>query len=134
MSQYGAYGYAQHGYAHDAILAHYYPDTELEQTGVKSIRVLLASTKSVTVSSTSPWKLKDGSSPALELDPGKVTLNPELKFKLPGKADPQVFTGPLSFTSTTPLVFKKAYRGTLNVTSDGKKLTLVNTVPLDLYL
>jgi stage II sporulation protein D len=136
MSQYGAYGYAQHGYKHDAILAHYYPGTELAQTTVKSIRVLLANTKSVTISSTAPWKLKDGTSPATVLDPGTVTIDPKLTFKLPGtKAKTaEAFTGPLTFSSATPLVFKTAYRGTLTVSSDGKKLTLVNVVPLDQYL
>jgi len=137
MSQYGAYGYAQHGYKHDAILAHYYPGTELAQTPVKSIRVLLASTPSVTISSTGPWKVKDGTSSATPLDAGKVTLNPKLTFRLPGQTDQaraRAFTGPLTFTSTTPLVFKQAYRGTFTVSSDGKKLTLVNTVPLDQYI
>jgi stage II sporulation protein D len=137
MSQYGAYGYARHGYKHDAILAHYYPGTELAQTAVKSIRVLLASTKSVTISSTGPWKLKDGTSPATQLDPGQVTVTPQLTFKLPDQKPTtraRAFTGPLTFTSTTPLVFKTAYRGMLTVSSDGNKLTLVNTVPLDQYL
>ena len=42
MSQWGAYGYAQHGLTYDKILAHYYPGTTLATTTVKSIRVLLA--------------------------------------------------------------------------------------------
>jgi len=29
MSQYGAYGYAQHGWTYQQILAHYYPGTTL---------------------------------------------------------------------------------------------------------
>ncbi len=65
---------------------------------------------------------------------GKVTLNPQLKFKLPDGTEPETFTGPLTFTAATPLVFKKPYRGTFTVTSDGKKITLVNTVPLEQYL
>src|SRR5262249_39119712 len=104
---------------------------------VKSIRVLLASAQSVTISSTAPWKLKDGTSPATTLDPGDVTVNPQLTFKLPGAkpaARARAFTGPLTFTSATPLVFKKAYRGSFTVSSDGQKLTLVDTVPLDQYL
>jgi stage II sporulation protein D len=134
MGQWGAYGYAQHGFTYDKILAHYYPGTELGTTTVKSIRVLLASTASVTISSTGPWKLKDGNAATTTLPAGKITLNPQLTFKLPDVTDPQTFTGPLTFTATSPLVFKKAYRGTFTVTSDGKKLTLVNTVPLEQYL
>jgi stage II sporulation protein D len=134
MSQWGAYGYAQKGFTYDKILAHYYPGTELTTATVKSIRVLLANTASVTISSTGPWKLKDGTAAAATLPAGKVTLNPQLKFKLPDAPEAETFTGPLIFTATSPLVFKKPYRGTLTVTSDGKKLTLVNTVPLEQYL
>jgi stage II sporulation protein D len=134
MGQWGAYGYAQHGFTYDKILAHYYPGTVLSTTTVKSIRVLLANTKSVTISSTGPWKLKDGSAATTTMPAGKVTLNPELKFKLPDGTEAETFTGPLTFTAATPLVFKKPYRGTFTVTSDGKKITLVNTVPLEQYL
>jgi stage II sporulation protein D len=134
MSQWGAYGYAQNGYAYDKILAHYYPGTELGPTTVKSLRVLLASTPSVTISSTGPWKVKDGAAAATTMPAGKVTLNPQLKFKLPGETEAETFTGPLTFSAATPLVFKEPYRGTFTVTSDGTKLTLVNTVPLEQYL
>src|SRR5438874_11328427 len=115
MSQYGAYGFAQNGYSHDQILAHYYPGTELGTTTVKSIRVLLANTASVTISSTGPWKLKDGTASTTTLPAGKVTLNPQLTFKLPDSSEAQTFTGPLTFTASpasAPLVFKKPYRGT----------------------
>jgi SpoIID/LytB domain protein len=78
--------------------------------------------------------VKDGATAASTLPAGQMTLNPQLKFKLPGDTEATTFTGPLTFTSTSPLVFKKAYRGTFTVTSDGKKLTLVNTVPLEQYL
>jgi stage II sporulation protein D len=137
MSQWGAFGYAQNGYTYDKILAHYYPGTELGPSTVKSIRVLLASTASVTISSTGPWKLKDGTAAATTLPAGKVTLNPQLTFKLPDASAAQTFTGPLTFTASSasaPLVFKKPYRGTFTVTSDGTKLTLVNTAPLEQYL
>ena len=42
MSQYGAYGYAQHGWTYPKILAHYYPGTTLGTTPTTAIRVLLA--------------------------------------------------------------------------------------------
>ena len=134
MSQWGAYGYAQEGGAYNKIVTHYFPGTKLETTTVKSIRVLLAQTPSITISSTGPWKIKDGSTAAVTMPAGKITLNPELAFKVPGTSELQSFLGPLVFTSQTPLVFKKAYRGTFTVTSDGKQLTLVNTLPLEQYL
>jgi stage II sporulation protein D len=137
MSQWGAYGFAQNGYTYDKILAHYYPGTDLVTSTVKSIRVLLANTASVTISSAGPWKLKDGTNSPTALTAGQVTLNPQLKFKLPDATEPQTFTGPLTFTASSassPLTFKKPYRGTFTVTSDGSKLTLVNIVPLEQYL
>jgi stage II sporulation protein D len=42
MSQYGAYGFAKHGYDYEQILAHYYQGTELSrQSASEDIRVLL---------------------------------------------------------------------------------------------
>src|SRR5437867_5715219 len=84
MSQYGAYGYAQRGWTYDKILAHYYPGTELGPAPVSKIRVLLASTTSVTISSVAPVKVKDAAGTTATLDPGSWTLGPQLKVKLPG--------------------------------------------------
>ena len=45
MSQYGAYGYAQHGVTYDRILAHYYKGTTLGTTDPAfTVRVLVQST------------------------------------------------------------------------------------------
>src|SRR5438094_3823014 len=43
MSQWGAYGFARHGYAYDRILAHYYRGTTLGSTRQRPVRVLLES-------------------------------------------------------------------------------------------
>ena len=56
LSQYGAYGYAQHGYTYDQIVAHYFPGTDIEYSDSTTIRVLLASGRSsLTISSTAPF-------------------------------------------------------------------------------
>src|SRR3954453_10590550 len=61
MSQYGAWGYAQHGSTYDQILAHYYPGTSLAAAPAKSIRVLLADKKKqVTISADAPFTVRDG--------------------------------------------------------------------------
>ena len=61
MSQYGAYGYAQHGWTFPKILAHYYPGTKLGKTATTTIRVLLADRqKTLKVSSTVPFTVTDG--------------------------------------------------------------------------
>jgi stage II sporulation protein D len=41
MSQYGAYGYAKHGFRYDQILTHYYTGTTIGTTNDQSVRVLL---------------------------------------------------------------------------------------------
>jgi len=42
MSQWGAYGFAKHGWRYDRILAHYYPGTQLAPAPLAHVRVLLA--------------------------------------------------------------------------------------------
>src|SRR5215216_701233 len=41
MSQYGAYGYAKHGFQFDQILTHYYTGTTIGTTADETVRVLL---------------------------------------------------------------------------------------------
>lgn len=49
MSQYGAAGFAEHGYTHAQILAHYFPGTEIGRVGTDTVvRVLLASPQTAT--------------------------------------------------------------------------------------
>lgn len=49
MSQYGAAGFAEHGYTHAQILAHYFPGTEIGRVGTDTVvRVLLASPPTAT--------------------------------------------------------------------------------------
>jgi SpoIID/LytB domain len=135
MSQYGAQGYAQKSFTYDQILAHYYPGTELGTAPVNRVRVLLANTPSVTISSLGDVKMKDGVGTTTTLPAASWTLGPGLKFKLPGSDQAQPLTGPLTFTATiAPLYFKRPYRGTFTITSDGKKLSLVDTLGLEPYL
>jgi SpoIID/LytB domain protein len=46
MSQYGAYGYAQHGWGYRQILGHYYSGTDLSKVSGRTVRVLLQSAPS----------------------------------------------------------------------------------------
>ena len=59
MSQWGAYGYAKHGWTYDRILAHYYTGTTLGAAKVGTVRVLLVSAKKATLASTVPWTVTD---------------------------------------------------------------------------
>src|SRR5947209_915649 len=93
MAQWGAYGFAVHGLSYDKILAHYYPGTTLAQAPVKIVRVLLGEgLKSVTISSTKPFRLKDGTGAIQKLPAGSVTVGPSLVL-----GSGQGLPGPLQF-------------------------------------
>src|SRR5205823_1450850 len=78
LSQWGAYGYAKHGWTYDRILAHYYTGTTLGPAPVTTVRVLLASAKKTTIESTAPWTVIDASGTKKTLDAGPLVLRPKL--------------------------------------------------------
>src|SRR4051812_30364661 len=60
MSQYGAEGYALHGWSARQILAHYYPGTTLVREAPQDVRVLLAEDRArVTVGSRARFLVRD---------------------------------------------------------------------------
>ena len=77
MSQWGAYGYAQHGTPYDQILAHYYRSTTLGKAPVARVRVLLGEgLKALAVASDSPFSVRDGSGTVYQLQPGPYSSAP----------------------------------------------------------
>ena len=137
LSQYGAYGYAQHGYTYDQIVPHYFPGTDLEPAGSKTIRVLLANgASSLTISSSAPFSVTDSSGFSYALPDLLVKLTSSLKVNLAGGSGKVALSGPLTFTAdTAPLVYAgRKYRGKLRVIVVGSKLRLVNSVGLESYL
>ena len=136
MSQYGAYGYAQRGFTYRQILAHYDPGTQLAPAPLNRVRVLLGSGKTMTIASAAGVKVRDADGVVTDLPAGTWKLGPGLKLKLPDADGPEALTGPLTFSATTlPLQLGgKAYRGTFVVSSDGKKVSVVNNVGLEQYL
>src|SRR4051794_24197671 len=124
MSQWGAYGYAKHGWTYDKILTHYYPLTTLGKASVTTVRVLVAQAKKVTLSSEGPWSATDRTGAKTALDAGPLTLGPKL-----------VLDGALTFTAKSPIsVDGKAYRGRIVVSGDGKLLTIVDVAGLEAYV
>src|SRR5438093_10814287 len=98
MSQYGAYGYAQHGATFDQILAHYYSGTTLAQAPVSSIRVLLANKKKkLTLSSDVPFSVQDGTGTTHSLEAGRITFGPGLRLTVDGQAAAEALPPPLTF-------------------------------------
>jgi stage II sporulation protein D len=130
MSQWGAYGYAKHGWTYDRILAHYYTGTTLGPAPIATVRVLLVSAKKATISSTVAWTVVDAAGTKVQLDPGALVLTPKLAF-----ADHPELHAPFSFTAKQPLAVNSLpYRGRVTVSSDGKVVQVIDTVGLEAYL
>jgi len=134
MAQYGAYGYAQHGWTYDQILAHYYQGTTLGQAPVSKIRVLLASGRtSVTVGSSGSFSVSDGAGTVVQIPAGTVTFGTNLKLTVGGES--YLLASPLRFApGKQPLAFSGPYRGAIVVTLASGKLVVVNQVGLEQYV
>jgi stage II sporulation protein D len=130
MSQYGARGYAEAGWGHARILAHYYRGTELRIVPARKVRVLLAEGRAgVRLASATPWRVVDARHKTRKLKAGARTLAASRTLLEGLKA-------PLRFEpGAAPLrVDGKAYRGAIVVTRSGGGLVVVNRLPLDRYL
>ena len=136
MSQYGAYGYAQHGWTYDEILGHYYPGTTLGPAPVKTIRVLLADRKTtLTISSDQPILVTDGLGGVHTLAAGISKIGTGLKLAVDGlPAEP--LAPPLTFAPAdgSTLTLGRAYRGQILVDLVDGKLRAINLVGLEQYL
>jgi stage II sporulation protein D len=131
MSQYGAYGYAEHGSSFEEILAHYYPGTTLGAAPASSFRVLLADKqKRLTISSTVPFRVKDGDGRTTQLPAGSTTFGPGLAVGGHRLAPPLTF----SPGKGGPLTVKRPYRGAIQVDVVDGKLRAINVVGLEQYL
>jgi stage II sporulation protein D len=136
LAQYGAYGYALHGWTYDQIVAHYYPGTTLGEAPLKRVRVLLVpGSKRVVVSSPAPFSVRDASGKSHKLPAGAQQLGPGLKLRLAAAGQAKALPGPLVFVpGTDPLSLGgHAYRGSLRVSAAGS-LRVVNSVGLEPYL
>jgi stage II sporulation protein D len=131
MSQWGAEGYARHGFSYRQILAHYYPHTHIGIADPRDVRVLLVEKQdTVRVGSSSPFLVVDAKGRKLHLKAGSVVVN--RKFVLRHKKLRQ----PLRFEpGAQPLrVAGAAYRGSVVVKTKPAGLMAVNVLPLDRYL
>jgi stage II sporulation protein D len=130
LSQWGAYGYAKHGWTFDRILAHYYTGTTLGPAKVSTVRVLLASAKTTKIESTTAWTVTDAAGTKVVLDPGALVLKAKLALAEHPELQP-----PFTFVSKQPLLVGNVpYRGKLNVSGDGKLVQVIDTLGLESYL
>jgi stage II sporulation protein D len=131
MSQWGAEGYARHGYAYTTILAHYYPHTVLGRAGTRQVRVLLRErVRRVRIASPMPFLVIDARGRKVHLKAKPVLVTTRFTFR--GKR----LEPPLRFEAgAQPLTLAGAgYRGELVVEPRNGRLTVVNVLPLDRYL
>jgi stage II sporulation protein D len=130
LSQWGAYGYAKHGWTYDRILAHYYTGTTLGPAKVTTVRVLLAAEKKASLNSIVAWTVTDAAGTKVSLAPAVLALKPKLAIAGHPELQP-----PFTFVGLQPLaVDGKPYRGKIVVSSDGKQLQVIDTVGLEAYL
>ncbi len=136
LSQYGAYGYAQHGYPYAKIVGHYFSGTQLGAAPVARVRVLLTSgISTLRLTSADDFRVKDAAGETHDVAAGTVTLTPALKLKLLGEDKPLALAGPLTFQpGPSPLALKRRYRGAIQVDVSSGKLRAINVVGLEQYL
>jgi stage II sporulation protein D len=131
MSQWGAEGYALHGWRHGAILAHYYPHTTLARVPAQDVRVLLADGQGeVAVGSTAPFALVDARGRTVHVKARVLRFSSRLV--LAGKR----LVPPVTVEAgAQPLTLGGAgYRGSLTLAVAHARLSVVNTLPLERYL
>jgi stage II sporulation protein D len=137
MSQWGAYGYALHGWQYHRILSHYYPGTRFGHVGELQVRVLLArGAKVVTVGCATPMRVTDGRRLTRKLGAGTYGVGPKLALPVGRKGMGFSFGHLAVFDCPrAPLTLDgRAYHGTFAVRSDGSHVSVVNSLSLDTYL
>jgi stage II sporulation protein D len=136
MSQYGALGYAEHGWNATAILEHYYTGTTLGTTDpAQTVRVLLGSSSAARITGV-------GQAGTRKLDPAltyTVRRHGAASVDLyTGSKRVATFTSPLQVAGAngiTALAGHGSYRGVLEFTPGTfSGLTIVNAVGLDDYV
>jgi stage II sporulation protein D len=134
MSQYGAYGFAKHGFPFDQILTHYYTGTTLGTTADQSVRVLLRDR------ARSIFFRGAGSACGAGLNPGKGYV---AKRKGSGvvvrtkKGRLIARCGAAMTAAASPTVTvggKGTYRGSLEARASGSGLQAINVVEIEDYV
>jgi stage II sporulation protein D len=137
MSQWGAYGYALHGWKYRRILAHYYPGTRIGHVGEPQVRVLLTrGASSVTVGCATQMVITDGKRLTRKLPAGTYGVGSKLAFPVRRHGAGFSF-GRLAVLNCAraPLEFDgREYHGTLVLRSQGGGVSVINGLPLDTYL
>ncbi len=146
MSQWGAYGYAKHGWTYAQILRHYYTGTAFgDKLANNDIRVLLRSgLKSVQVTCPSAYTAQGTGTP-LPIPAGTTATTTYVngKYHVVAGSLTRDFGAAVTFTPTkgtlriltaTDLKVTGAYRGVIRVLRAGGALLMINQLPMESYL
>jgi stage II sporulation protein D len=131
MSQWGARGYALHGWKWEQILAHYYPGTRLSGTANVTVRILLAASQPrADVACAAGMRVGDATGRTYAIPAKTYHVGPGLLVHKHRLQSPLAF-----YCNGGPLVFDgRAYHGTLVVSRGGGRLAVVNAVDLEDYV
>jgi stage II sporulation protein D len=134
LSQYGAYGYAKHGFRYDQILTHYYTGTTIGTTTDQSVRVLLRDgARSVAFKGA-------GSACGAGLSPkkGYVAKRKGSGVVVRNKKGRRIARCGAAMTAagspTVAVAGKGTYRGSLEVRASGSSLQAINVVEIEDYV
>jgi stage II sporulation protein D len=134
MSQYGAYGYAKHGFGYRDILTHYYTGTTIGTTTDRSVRVLLRdgaqSFSFRGASSACGVGLKPGKGYVAKRKGAAVVVRSKKGRLLARCGAAMTAVGAPAFT----LAGKGTYRGSLEVRASGSSLQAINVVDVEDYV
>jgi len=146
LSQYGAFGYAQHGSSYRDILGHYYEGTQISQASSRPVRVLLQSGRSavsfrggIRVSGPGETKRVSPSRTYVVRQGGGGLVVRNANGKLVGR-----FASPVRVPSGQQAirllgggingVKDGVYHGALDLQRSGGGVTAINVLPLDWYV
>jgi stage II sporulation protein D len=134
MSQYGAYGYAKHGFGYRDILAHYYTGTTVGPVTDQSLRVLLRDeARSVNfrgAGSACGTALKPGKGYVAKRNGSGVVVRSK-KGRLIARCG---VTMTAAGSPTVTVAGKGTYRGSLEVRPSATGLRAINVVGIDDYV
>jgi len=145
MSQWGAYGYAKHGWSYKAILKHYYTGISFLNVSDIPIRVRLRSGLSAVKLSCARAYTVTGSGAPITIPAGTTATTTwtgsgyrvsagSIRRDLSAAPTFTPSAGSLRIHTATDLGRTGAYRGTIKVARIGGGLMIINRVPLESYL
>ena len=131
MGQWGAEGYALHGWRYRRIVEHYFPHATLARVKAATVRVLLAvDERQVVVGSREPFLLIDARGRRMNVSARTLRFGPRLRFAARRLVPPlRVEAGGAVLS-----LAGKGYRGTLTLRPHAGGFEVVNTLPLERYL